>query len=215
MLNRRWIVVSSRPRAKFHWINCNCTFRLLRTLYWVLMAASPLSRLYGRSQNVLKHDFGNFRSAEQQYDGCVWLARYDFLLVFYSDFGSRWNRVKLYVCTYGAIEHMLYENVTSSTKPEVRNVWQRHQKPEDRACTLKFGRMITDFIGEERQAVKQIYRDTTGWTLYRMTHKIVLKCTWWYPINSHQQVHDECDSIFLVPAVDTVRQRPLCSLLMF
>ena len=36
-----------------------------------------------------KSDFGHFRSSEQHVDGCVWLAKYDFPLVFYSDF--KWN----------------------------------------------------------------------------------------------------------------------------
>ena len=39
-----------------------------------------------------KSDFGHFRSSEQQADGCVWLARCDFLLVFYNDLRFRWNR---------------------------------------------------------------------------------------------------------------------------
>ena len=34
-----------------------------------------------------KGDFGHFPSSEQYADGCIWLARYDFLLVFYSDLG--------------------------------------------------------------------------------------------------------------------------------
>jgi len=38
-------------------------------------------------------DFGQFGSAEQQADDvCVRLARYDFLLVFYSNLRSRWSR---------------------------------------------------------------------------------------------------------------------------
>jgi len=35
-----------------------------------------------------KDDFERFQSSEQHADGCVLLARYDFLLVFYSDLGS-------------------------------------------------------------------------------------------------------------------------------
>jgi len=47
----------------------------------------------GRSQKVPKHDFDHFRSPERHADVCVSLAStYDFLLVFYSDLSSRWNR---------------------------------------------------------------------------------------------------------------------------
>ena len=42
-----------------------------------------------------KGDFWHLWSSKHEADGCNGLARYDFLLVFYSDLMSRWNRVKL------------------------------------------------------------------------------------------------------------------------
>jgi len=42
-----------------------------------------------------KDDFERFQSSEQHVDGCVLLARYDFLLVFYSDLGSMLNRCRV------------------------------------------------------------------------------------------------------------------------
>ena len=47
-----------------------------------------------RSQTVPKHDFENFWSSEQHADCTKKLARYDFLLVFYSDFRTNWNRCR-------------------------------------------------------------------------------------------------------------------------
>ena len=55
-----------------------------------------------RSQNIPKRDFGHFWSSRQHADGCVLLARYDFLLVFQSDVRSSWNRCRVYESPNGA-----------------------------------------------------------------------------------------------------------------
>jgi len=47
-----------------------------------------------RSQTVPKHDFENFWSSEQHADSTKKLAGYGFLLVFYSDFRTNWNRCR-------------------------------------------------------------------------------------------------------------------------
>jgi len=36
-------------------------------------------------------DFGHLLTLDQHANGCIWLARYGFLLMFYSDLRSRWN----------------------------------------------------------------------------------------------------------------------------
>ena len=53
------------------------------------VAASPRYRL-PKSTRV-EGDFEPFRSSELYANGCLFLAIYDFLLVFYSDFMSRLN----------------------------------------------------------------------------------------------------------------------------
>jgi len=40
-------------------------------------------------------DYRHFQPSEQHSAGCISLARYDFLLVFYSDLSSRWNRCRV------------------------------------------------------------------------------------------------------------------------
>jgi len=45
-----------------------------------------------RSQKVPKHDFEHFRTSGEHADSTNRLARYDFLLVFYSDLKSMWNQ---------------------------------------------------------------------------------------------------------------------------
>ena len=56
------------------------------------MAAFSRSSVDGQNQKVVKCDFGDFRSSGQHADGFDRLGRYDFLLVYYSDLRSRWNR---------------------------------------------------------------------------------------------------------------------------
>jgi len=48
-----------------------------------------------QSQKVSKHDFEHYQSLEQHADASVSLARYDFILVFYSDFISTWNHFEI------------------------------------------------------------------------------------------------------------------------
>ena len=47
-----------------------------------------------RSQKVPKHDFEHFRTSGEHADSTNRLARYGFLLVFYSDLKSMWNQVE-------------------------------------------------------------------------------------------------------------------------
>jgi len=57
-----------------------------------VIAASP----YRVPKSVgTKGDFGHFRSSEQHADSTNRLARYAFLLVFYSELRSRWTVVEL------------------------------------------------------------------------------------------------------------------------
>jgi len=59
--------------------------------------ASPLSYGWPKSKGILKHDFAHFRWTEQHANGYVWLARHDFLLVFYSDFRSIGEPLSSYI----------------------------------------------------------------------------------------------------------------------
>jgi len=52
-------------------------------------------KLYRAEVKIYQHDFGRFRSSEQHADRCVWLARYDFLLVFCRNLRSRKNRFRV------------------------------------------------------------------------------------------------------------------------
>ena len=67
-----------------------------------------------------KGDCGHFQSLQQHVDGCIWLARYDFLLVFCSDVTSRChysqqNPTKTMRNLQGVTELLLLCSVTQNT----------------------------------------------------------------------------------------------------
>ena len=68
-----------------------------------------------------KFDFGHFWSLEQA-SGCVWLARYDFLLVFYSDVSSGWNCCQVKV-SRTISPNKMKKNVENSVFIELFLLW--------------------------------------------------------------------------------------------
>ena len=103
----------------FHWLFVGLYDLRALTHHYL---QQPFLSCWGRTLKVPGHYFGNLRSSEQHGNGCVLLARYDFLLVSYRNVTSRWNRcrvlhhwnapIKLHgiltICTYCQSRHAYY-----------------------------------------------------------------------------------------------------------